>query len=219
MTQERDSAVSQLSVAYLTVEQLKVENAELARENSALKAKLAANDGTEIQPQHSARDHHEVEGVRHRTAQKPVRTEQPMPNPKDGKPKPKRSVTEMRATLDAVATAAAERDAAAARLTATVQEAAETKDIRNRSVPVEPHVTDLFPRVEQAQKRDFSFAPSHVSDDSDQDGTQIVSSNPTSHKPSQWPSDHQHQEDATPQETDVSYRSVRFHPLVLTDLC
>ncbi|KAL8821733.1 MAG: hypothetical protein Q9191_007252 [Dirinaria sp. TL-2023a] len=207
VTHERDSAVSQLGVAYLTIEQLKVDNAELARENSALRAKLAGNDGKEMRPHHSGPSHHETEGSRHRTAPKPVRTEHPMPNPADGKPKPKRSITEMRANLEAAAAAGAERDAAAACQAASSLEAAEARDIRGRSIPVEPHVTDLFPRVEQAPKRDFSFAPSHISEDSDRESTQIVSSNSTSHKPSQWPLHHQHQEDGTPQVTDVSYRS------------
>lgn len=40
MTQERDSAISQLGVAYFTTEQLKVENEGLKGENNELKARL-----------------------------------------------------------------------------------------------------------------------------------------------------------------------------------
>ena len=40
ITQERDSAVSQLGVAYVTIEQLKVENENLSQENADLKAQL-----------------------------------------------------------------------------------------------------------------------------------------------------------------------------------
>ena len=121
----------------------------------------------------------------------------------------------MRANLYAAATAAAQRERE--QQAASTRKAAEAKDIRSRSIPTEPHVTDLFPRVEQAQKRDFSFVPSHINDDSDQEGTQQISADSTSHGPSQWPLNHR-QEDATPQETDVSYRSVRVTSLPLTDL-
>ena len=40
ITQERDSAISQLGVAYFTIEQLKVENAGLKDENNKLKTRL-----------------------------------------------------------------------------------------------------------------------------------------------------------------------------------
>lgn len=40
ITQERDSAVSQLGVAFVTIEQLKMENESLKEENSELKGKL-----------------------------------------------------------------------------------------------------------------------------------------------------------------------------------
>ena len=40
ITQERDSAVSQLGVAYITIEQLKVENESLSQENADLKAQF-----------------------------------------------------------------------------------------------------------------------------------------------------------------------------------
>ena len=41
ITQERDSAISQLGVAYFTIEQLKVENEDLKSENDELKTRLA----------------------------------------------------------------------------------------------------------------------------------------------------------------------------------
>lgn len=41
ITQERDSAISQLGVAYFTIEQLKVENEGLKTENKELKTRLA----------------------------------------------------------------------------------------------------------------------------------------------------------------------------------
>lgn len=40
VTKERDSAISQLGVAYVTIEQLKTENLKLAEENQELKARL-----------------------------------------------------------------------------------------------------------------------------------------------------------------------------------
>ena len=45
ITQERDSAVSQLGVAYFTIEQLKVENEGLKDKNSKLKARLGQLNG------------------------------------------------------------------------------------------------------------------------------------------------------------------------------
>ena len=199
----------------MTIEQLKVENAELARENSVLKTQLAAHTSNEDQVHQTVTEQREAEGLRHMTAQKSVQLERPTSKPEHNKPKSKRSVTEMRANLHAAATAAAQRERG--QQAAPARKAAEAKDIRSRSIATEPHVTDLFPRVEQAEKRDFSFAPSHMNDDSDQEGTQKISADPTTHGPSQWQLNHR-QEDATPQETDVSYRSVRFTPLPLPDL-
>ena len=44
ITKDRDSAVSQLGVAYVTIEQLKSQNAELIKENDKLKARLTTNN-------------------------------------------------------------------------------------------------------------------------------------------------------------------------------
>lgn len=47
VTNERDSAVSQLGVAFFTIEQLKADNANLSSENEALRTELAVAQGAQ----------------------------------------------------------------------------------------------------------------------------------------------------------------------------
>ena len=166
VTKERDSAVSQLGVAYFTIEQLKAENAGLADENQALKIKLAAveaakeNDGRRATPKHNELPLHQE-----RVPEKLAESELPLSKTGAGRVTLRRqkvngqqpsSFEQFQAKL---AKRQAEREGRLSSATAvddakpTEQTATQTKDASRKfsyqtqdESYVEPHPTDLFPR-------------------------------------------------------------------------
>lgn len=86
VSQERDAAVSQLSVAFFTVEQLKADNASLADENQLLKARLAAAQGLkENQIRQAIPEHDELPRRQETVSTAPINQEPSVPQTELGK--------------------------------------------------------------------------------------------------------------------------------------
>ena len=157
VTKERDSAVSQLGVAYFTVEQLKAENAGLVDENQALKSKLEAVE--------AAKENYGRHTTQERKPAKLAEPELPPSRPVVGKATLRRqkvngqqpsSFEQFQAKL---AKRQAEREGRLSSATAVddakpiEQTAAQMKNASRKfsyqtqeESYVEPHPTDLFPR-------------------------------------------------------------------------
>lgn len=95
VTKERDSALSQLGIAYVTIEQLKSERAQLIDENQELKLKLGPNSlDRKDEPQNDIRkgqgttsaDRRQLSGVRNREQSGAIVVERP-PGAPIGSPK------------------------------------------------------------------------------------------------------------------------------------
>lgn len=202
MTEERDSAISQLSAAHLSIEKLKNENSKLVRQNNTLHAKVAADNSNErhlTQEQILAMEHPETLNM------KSAQMEQIRPRAVVAGPKKDQRVTDMRSWLGAIDAGQLSNDVQPA---VQMSEAAKTQVIPRRSARAEPHVTDLFPRVEPSQKRDFSFEPSQHFDVLDREVNRTQPFDHNNQTPLPEPPKDPLQEE-TPESTNVSQRSVR----------
>jgi len=185
VTNERDSAVSQLGVAFFTIEQFQTDNANLSDENQALREKLAAvQDAKEKQVRHATPKADGGSSRQDRSPEKSLSAKLSVSITDTSKPRrgqttnaPQFSSFEQFKAKLAMRQAQREaRDSAAAQgsLKPTWQrEASDDKASRQsghqkRIATDEPHPTDLFPRDQQVQ-RPSHYQPSQCSEDSDRD--------------------------------------------------
>ncbi len=185
VTNERDSAVSQLGVAFFTIEQLKTDNANLSDENQALREQLAAaQDAKEKQVRHATSKAEGGSLHQERSPEKSLSAKFSVSNTDTSKPRrgqttnaPQLSSFEQFKAKLAMRQAQREaQDSAAAQgsLKPTGQrdvsddKASRQSDHQKRIATDEPHPTDLFPRDHQVQ-RPSHYQPSQCSEDSDRD--------------------------------------------------
>jgi len=185
VTNERDSAVSQLGVAFFTIEQLKTDNANLSDENQALREQLAtAQVAKEKQVRHATPKAEENSLLQERSLEKSLSAKLSMSNTKTNKPRrgqtpnaPQLSSFEQFKAKLAIRQAQREaHDSAAAQGSVAPTGQRDASDDRasrqsghqKRIATDEPHPTDLFPRDQQVQ-RPSHYQPSQCSEDSDRD--------------------------------------------------
>lgn len=183
VTNERDSAVSQLEVAFFTIEQLKTDNANLSNENQALREQLAATqDVQEKQVRHATPKAEGGSLRQERSPGKALSAKLSVSNTDTSKSKrgqttnaPQFSSFEQFKAKLAMRQAQREAHAAAAAqdsLKPTGQrdvsdEKATSQSSHQKPIGTdEPHPTDLFPRDQQVQ-RPSHYQPSQCSEDSD----------------------------------------------------
>lgn len=233
VTKERDSAVSQLGVAYFTIEQLKSENVRLANENGDLKAKLGLTTNNLEQD----------DAIRDRKQAKPVHADRYQPSERRtaigastiGEHRPveasDRSYKRQDKQLSKARTARIQfQDHLASRNEAEKSQTrkqvgspskASAQYDSNRLSRHQSHITDPFPPTEQTG-RSVDYAESESSQESDiERPEQSTSQNIRNHSS-------QHRDDQIPNTTrDITYLSfleVKNYPLTvrlakLTTLC
>lgn len=183
VTNERDSAVSQLSVAFFTIEQLKTDNASLSDENQALREQLAAAQyAKEKQVRHTPSTADGGSLHQERSPEKSLSAKLFVPNTDTSKSRrgqttdaPQLSSFEQFKAKLAMRQAQREaQDSAAAQdgLKPTGQrdtsddKASRQSGHQRRIAHDEPHPTDLFPRNQQGQRLN-QYQPCQYSEDSD----------------------------------------------------
>ena len=234
VTKERDSAVSQLGVAYFTIEQLKAENANLANENQALKTKLAAGkDVKENQVHHATLKHDEAPTHLERSPAKSFNAKLPLRNTDVGKATAGRTANapqlsrfeQFQAKLamrqaqgqDGLSSVARDSAGSARQDAAQMKNASRHSSNQKRNSYVEPHPTDLFPRDQQVQQPGH-YQTSQSSEDSDREETHredIAFEAPPSSRPQSGPTQASEHEDSARDLTYISFVDVRLFCLKL----
>ena len=171
VTKERDSAVSQLAIAFFNIEQLKADNASLLDENQAFKTKLAAvQDDKEDRSRQAPQEHVELPQLQGGTDMSPVDPASSVPVEEVGKPTRRRMESgELPSSFDRfqakLAQRRAEREAqipsadangrqSPTQVPTQTKEASRKFSYETQTSFVEPHPTDLFPRGESNQPVD-----------------------------------------------------------------
>lgn len=169
VTDERDSTVSQLSVAFFTIEQLKTDNANLSDENQALREQLAAaRDAKEKQIRHAPSKAEGGSLHQERSPEKSLSARLSVPNTDTSKSRrgqtvdaPQLSSFEQFKAKLAMRQAQREAQESAAaqdslkptgQRDASDDKASSHSGHQGRIATDEPHPTDLFPRDQQGQR-------------------------------------------------------------------
>ena len=178
VTKERDSAVSQLAIAYFTIEQLKTENARLTDENRELKVKLGPTGGdphvdnalearkenravhADRRPESQLRTHEYANANRNK---RPIETLEESHNGQ-GKRSTKADIARIQ-VKDQLA-AHKSGNSPPKKRTGNDPNVSAQHDNNRQSRHTRNHVTDLFPPTEQT-RHSVDYAESESSQDSD----------------------------------------------------